>query len=420
MKNGKELILIILLAIAARLPWLVMIPQTEAPDENMHRWVVNYIDSNCRLPDRHAMDTGGLLSAYSSVPPFGYLPHIMLLKLFPAKLPAPLLLDLTRLGSLFMSLMVICTAWWTGRHLFKNSHLAALAVPLMIVFHPQFVFVSSYTNNDMTTAALSSLIIANLILALNNGLGTAQILILSASLSWLILSKYSGLHLLPISGLFLFISAYLHKQQLNKLLRYALTFLFVIVIFTSWWFIRNYLQFDGDFMGVKTMNHLWKLIYHTYTGPPLSMQAVIFSTFFWRTLFFSFWGWFGYMTHSLPRMIYYIYLFFSVFASGLGIKYWRSAKNTNIVSAQTATWLLFALCIVSNLFMCAYCCCSQVSGPQGRYMFPSELAIMSVLVAGLHSVNKKWSIKAILTMLVFNFAAYCYSTYFIYQLYCRT
>jgi len=420
MKNGKELIIIILLAIAVRIPWLVMIPQTEAPDENMHRWVVDYIDSNCRLPDRQAMDNGGLLSAYSSVPPFGYLPHIILLKLFPAKLPASFSLYLTRLGSLFMSLIVISAAWWTGRHLFKESHLAALAVPFLVVFHPQFVFVSSYTNNDMTTAALSSLIIANLVLALDSGLSVAQILALSIFVSWLILSKYSGLHLLPISGLFLFISAYLHKQQLKKLLRYGLTFLFVIAIFTGWWFIRNYIQFDGDITGVTTMNHLWKLVYHTYSGPPLSIQAVIFSTFFWRTLFFSFWGWFGYMTHSLPRTIYYIYLFFLVLGSVLGINYWRLNPNTNILSARTATWLLFAICIISNLFMCAYCCCSQVSGPQGRYMFPSEIAIMSVLTAGLHSANKQWANKAILAILVFNFAAYCYSTYFLYQLYCRT
>jgi len=423
MKNGadvkhyRELIIIILLTVALRLPWLMMIPQAEAPDENMHRWVINYISANCRLPDRQALASSGLVSAYGSMPPFGYLPHIILLKLFPTDISAPDKQCLTRLGSLLMSLIVVTAAWWTGRRLFKGSYLAALAVPLLIVFHPQFVFVSTYANNDMTAAALSSLILVNLILTLDNGLSAMRIVSLAAFLSLLTLSKYSGLHLLVVTGLFLPISAYLHKQKIYIWLRYGFALIFLTALMTGWWFIRNYWQFDGDIIGVKTMNHLWLNVYHSYPGPPLTIQAVIFSSSFWRMLFFSFWGWFGYMTHSLPRIIYYAYLFFVLLAGGLGINYWRSIKDIKTIQALHWPWFLFATCIILNLFMCVYCCCAQVSGPQGRYLFPSEIPIMSLLIAGLHCAEKKWSNKIILSLLIFNFAAYCYSTYFLYQLY---
>src|SRR5580692_6112322 len=106
MKNSKELIIIILIALIVRLPWLIMIPQTEAPDENMHRWVINYISTHCTLPDRQALSKDGLVSAYGSVPPFAYLPHIILLKLFGPNSDIPftsqisLLQFITRLGSL--------------------------------------------------------------------------------------------------------------------------------------------------------------------------------------------------------------------------------------------------------------------------------------------------------------------------------
>ncbi len=221
MKNSKELVFIILLAAIVRLPWLVMIPQTEAPDENMHRWVINYISSNWRLPDHQTLASSGLESAYGSVPPFAYLPHIIFLQLSPAKVSAAVNRFMTRLGSLLMSLIVVAAAWWMGRRLFIDNHLAAVAVPLLIVFHPQFVFVSAYVNNDMTTAALSSLILINLILVLDNGLSAAHIFFLAVFLSWLILSKYSGLHLLLVTCLFLPISAYLHKQKIHVWLRYG-------------------------------------------------------------------------------------------------------------------------------------------------------------------------------------------------------
>jgi hypothetical protein len=425
MKNGKELIIIILLAIAVRIPWLAMIPQAEAPDENMHCWVINYISDNLRLPDRQAIEHSGLEAAYGSIPPFAYLPHIILLKLLQPNVPAPpsriitLHLLITRLGSLFMSIIVVAATWWTGRKLFAGRRLAALAVPLLIVFHPQFVFLSSYANNDMTAAALASLILVNIILAFDNGLSAPTILSLAVLLSWLILSKYSGLHLLPIACLAIPISAYLHKQKIHIWLRYELALLFLIALMTGWWFIRNYLQFDGDITGVKTMNHLWLTVYHSYSGPPLAMQAVIFSSSFWRTLFFSFWGWFGYMTHSLPRIIYYAYLFFVLLSGCLGIRYWYSNKDIKINQHRTWTWLLFAACIILNLSLCAYCCCAHISGPQGRYLFPSEIPIMALLIAGLHCAEKKWSNILILAMLIFNFLAYCYSSFYLYRLYCQ-
>ncbi len=161
------------------------------------------------------------------------------------------------------------------------------------------------------------------------------------------------------------------------------------------------------------------MVYNKHFDPALTMQAVIFSSYFWRMLFFSFWGWFGYMTHSLPRIIYYGYLFFVALAGGLGIHYWRSLKDIKNIQPRASTWILFVTCIILNLLMSAYCVYAQVSGPQGRYMFPSEIPIMSMLIAGLHCAGKKWSNKLILAMLVFNFAAYCYSTYFLYQLYCQ-
>ena len=161
------------------------------------------------------------------------------------------------------------------------------------------------------------------------------------------------------------------------------------------------------------MNHLWAIAYHQQVSPDKSPLAIIFSNQFWRTLFFSFWGWFGYMTHSLPRIIYYGYLLFVLIACGNAIGKWRSIKS----SSSFPYLVLFAFCLLINIAACVYCCYAKISGPQGRYLFPSEIPIMAMLVWGLSLPSKKWNAVPTIALVLFNFFAYTYSTFYLYQIY---
>ena len=227
----------------------------------------------------------------------------------------------------------------------------------------------------------------------------------------LALSKYSGYCVLLSAFIFLPVILWLHKKQIKSQLKFLLILICTVILLTGWWFVRNYYQFAGDITGTQTMNNIWVLTYHHQLKVFNTPWPIIFSTSFWRILFFSFWGWFGYMTHSLPRIIYYGYLAFVLIAG------WRAAamvwaRRTDSQSLKVWTWLLFSTCFIANLGICILGCCSGIAGPQGRYLFPSEVPIMAMLIAGLASNQDKWSKILIISLLVFNLFVYCYSTYF--------
>ncbi len=445
MKSLKEIFLLICLAFLVRLPWLLMVPQIEAPDENTHLWVAEFISRFLRLPDYQSVLAAGPQAVYGSLPQFGYLPHIFFLKCLGWLTIPGHAFYFARLGSLCMGLIVVVVSYFIGRLLFLPNHVAALALPLIIVFHPQFVFVTSYVNNDATTAALSALILAFLILGIKRGLDLWLVFSFSICFSLLILAKYSGYCTLLISGLFLSLIIYLHRTKIKKQVVLFTYIALITTVLTVWWFVRNYYEFGGDITGVKTMNHIWQMTYHKKLIAFDSAWAILNNHAFWRMLFFSFWGWFGYMTRSLPRVFYYGYLGFVIISAGQFIRaIWTKSQkkvswlgelkslcvaNINLDNVQTPiggsgivwirswTWLLLLSCFVFNFLTCMYGCYSGVAGPQGRYLFPSEIAIMAILIGGLASRHNRRSEVLILALVVFNFVAYCYSSFFLFQLY---
>ncbi len=446
MKGVKELFFLLCLAFLVRLPWLLMIPQVEAPDENTHLWVIEFIAKNFHLPGSDSIMNSGPQAVYGSIPQFGYLPHILFYKVFQHILSANTIFYAARLGSLFMGLILVAAAYFIGRILFLPHHISALAVPLIIVFHPQFVFVTSYTNNDSTCAALSALILLILIVGLRRGLNTWLVLSLSICSSLLALSKYSGYSTLLLIALVLPVIVYLHKQRLKQQIVLFVLLALLTLMMTTWWFTHNYFEFNGDITGVKTMHKIWSFTYHKHLKEFETPLAILFTSSFWRMLFFSFWGWFGYMTRSLPRVIYYTYLLFVIvsivrFADSLVDKIHKNKFDLpkqikdlfilkeNIKSQEALgisesiqwtrnwAWVLILGCFILNFSMCVYGLYSGVAGPQGRYLFPSEVSIIAMLVAGLSARYNKWSQTLVLTFIAFNFVVYCYASYYLLSLY---
>jgi hypothetical protein len=210
--------------------------------------------------------------------------------------------------------------------------------------------------------------------------------------------------------LILLLVIYKHKSKLFEQLVLLSSMALIVSVLTGWWFIRNYFQFAGDITGVKTMHSIWTLTYHRYLESFASPIALMLSTRFWRMLFFSFWGWFGYMTHSLPRLIYYGYLSFVILAC---IRVLRS----NLKQQINWSWFTLILCFVINLAVCIYGTYSGVAGPQGRYLFPSEIPIMAMLIAGLNAGSNKWSKCLTVALVAFNVFVYFYSSLYLFKLY---
>lgn len=423
----KELVLISFLTLLVRVPWMIMIPTVEAPDEATHVWVIQFCAEHLSLPALADIKQAGPAAVYGSIPQFGYLPHIVLLRL----LPGWNQLITERLGSLLMALISVIVAYFIGRRVFLPNRLLALALPLLLIFHPQFVLVGAYANNDITACALSGLILILLIRTLDNGLRPAVSVVLGILLSWVVLSKYSALPLIPSSLLFLGVAAWLHKTSLKALLLNLFGMIAPIVFLTGTWFFRNYHEFEQDITGTRTLHYIWTTTYHRKFDSYRPPWEIVIQTRWWRMNFFSFWGWFGYMTRSLPRPFYYGYLTFVILAFCGGLKtlmgdlaFWRRPfSRTNDETAPAAEraqpfiWLLFLLLGLANLLTSLAASSTGIAGPQGRYLFISLVPLMALLLGGLANLPGKWARIVVWALLAFNLATYIYSSVFLYSLY---
>jgi hypothetical protein len=143
--------------------------------------------------------------------------------------------------------------------------------------------------------------------------------------------------------------------------------------------------------------------------------------------FFSFWGWFGYMTRSLPRVFYYGYLAFVILAFAGGIRRLKDLAKEQLRRLnlrershflRPVTWLMFIMLSVANLLTSLAASSSGIAGPQGRYLFISEIPLIALLLGGLHNLPIGLARPTVWALLVFNLATYLYSSCYLYSLYC--
>ncbi|MBX9878721.1 MAG: hypothetical protein K2Y22_09705 [Candidatus Obscuribacterales bacterium] len=367
---------------AFRFAWLLTLPLTEAPDEANHLWVVRFLFDNMRLPTHEEVFAAGTPAVYGSLAQFGYAPHLLIAKFFPVSM-----LDTTaRVGSIFIGVGTLWAAIQIGKELFADKPLYRMALPLLIVVHPQLVFVNSYINPDSTTITLTSIIFYLLVVAIKRGLTTKKSLLIGLLLGWVALAKQTGLVLIPAIFGGMAAALWLHSASLSTSAA-CLSFAFGSMTGISlWWFVRNFYEFGGDVFGSKTMYQTWSTILPRKDGVIVHPWPLITSYAWWRYVWFDFWGLFGYMNRYLWRPIYFIYM--GITAASI---YGWLPKPTlpKKDRTETAIWILFAVCILLHLGSMLYVTITNVSGPHGRYLFPSVIPVFALLLAGFSRLTPR-------------------------------
>ncbi len=425
MKHPKELYFLLIGTILVRLPWMFMVPMHEAPDENTHVYIVTYLADKLCLPTREDLLSGGQLSVYAPLPPFGYIPHILSFWTLQSILDPSMA---PRMGSLVLAPVTTYCAWWLGRELFPDSRLCALAVPLLVVFHPQLVLVHCYTNNDVTSSALSALLLCLATVLIKSGLNLRLSILIGALCGWLALTKYSGYAVLPAVATAFLSAWFIHKNSIKQLVSCTMTALCLAAAIAIPWFWRNYQMYDGDATGTTAMRTRWAALYDKPLAYFVSPLKIAFDHRWWRMMFFSYWGMFGYMTRPLPKPLYWTYLGFLIAAGLGGIKALSRFNHTKFALLKDhfcdrksltihAIWLTQAVCLLTNLSLMIWASTGNVGGPQGRYLFTSEIPFLAVMVLGLSKLGPTWSPRLIKALLLFNLLVYIWSFAMLYPVY---
>lgn len=417
----KVVAVLSLLFVAIRLFWLFMVPMEQAPDEFSHYWVAKFLFEHQHLPSPAEMTAGGPSAVYASLPQLGYLPHLFFAALLKPICAMPIWLT-ERLGSLFSGLGMLISAIYIGNKLFADKgKLAQLAVPLLIVFQPQLILVHCYCNNDSTATCLSSIILALLARCLFHGPTYRLTLLIGLLCGYLALTKYSAYAVFPatLTGLLLaFKSRSLSARQI--LTHLALLGVSALAI-SGWWFARTLSIYPGDLMGTKTMYANWAKTYGRDLNFHMTPWQVVKEHRWWRSILFSFWGLFGYMDKYMWRWVYWTYFGFAtvglIFALKLAFVTIKDKTIQLLVCPRSALWLTMTICLCANILAMIYASTVNLGGGQGRYLFPSEIPIMSIIVAGLSTLPPLWKKALLLILLIFNFSVAIGAMVYLFPLY---
>lgn len=418
-----QLAILLLLYILLRLPWVFTLPITEAPDEGNHFWVCQFLTTHLRLPTGEEVLSAGGPAEYGSLPQFGYLPNV-LTSLFAG---ANNMLTFSRMGSVLAGIPTVLAAFAIGKEIFHGRLLMAIALPLLVVVHPQIIFMQSYTNTDATTASLASVSIYLVVCAIKRGLSMKVAVLLGFLFGWMALSKHTGLSILPALGLGILAATFGRKEPAATAIAQIGAVASMFAATCGWWFVRNYYEFSGDILGSRTMYETWSKILPRKDGMIVHPWPEVHQFGWWRFVFFDFFGLFGYMTRYVYRPAYIAYLIY-VLAAVLG---WTGLLKKGNVAAtvseeETASaesldkrsekmiWLLFLLFPLLNLAAMITATLMRVTGPHGRYLFPSIIPIDALLVAGFYKFGDRFGKWATISLILLHLAVTIGSWLFYY------
>jgi 4-amino-4-deoxy-L-arabinose transferase-like glycosyltransferase len=385
-----EILVLVTLTLAVRVPWIFMTPISQAPDEGAHYWVIDFMRANLRLPELTDMMKEPNSAYYGALMPFSYFPHVLCGLLMPWFQPALAY----RFGSLLMGVVSVVAARGIGYELFPKSKLVALAVPLFLVFHAQLAFVNGYSNNDSTSMAVSTLALYAALIAVRRGISFKSSIAFGIIGGLLALSKPTTYCIVPVLFLALAMSPFFNRESVRSYASKLATMFSVALVIALPFFARNWFCFNGDLLGMRTMLDLW---WSHYGKPAQLYRWPVVDNADWRyCAYVSYIGNLGNMDRLLPSRIYKLFsLGITLSTVGWVIgSVWSFVRKSAVQATERnlsiCLWSLVGLSFLLNfLALIAGSASLNATGPpQGRYLFPSEAAIAALLVGGLSKLGR--------------------------------
>ncbi|MDF1515424.1 MAG: hypothetical protein P1S60_16560, partial [Anaerolineae bacterium] len=225
-----------------------------------------------------------------------------------------LAVHIVRLFSIFLGSWSVFLTFALSRELFPQHAWYGLIAGAIHAFTPMFLFISSSVNNDnliiplCTTALLMMVKHIKYIEPSNHQASYKSYFLIGLLIAFAILTKASGLGLLPLSVAVICWQSWLHLrnlrskltlptliQQFPATLKALFLLLFPVITISGWWFVRNY-RLYGDLLGMKA--------FYAVLGTR-SIPASISQLWSERYAFaVGYWGNFGGLNIPLPEWIY--------------------------------------------------------------------------------------------------------------------
>lgn len=270
----------------------------------------------------------------------------------------------------------------------------------MVMFMPQSLFMHTYVNTDSICLLSTSLMVYGLICAWRDGFDYKNSLWLSAGIILCALSYYNAYGFI-LSSMLLFV-AYFYNGTKGKfsydykgLLKWGCFISVIVLAGISWWFIRSYILYDGDILGLKTRQlcamqygegEVNPLSNSTYQARGYTIMQMLKETNFFDGAFITFVAALGSLAIKGNIWIYRFYkLLFYVGLGGYFLLIPKYYKNSNFKKIFVHINMIF--CGLMPLILTIYYSYTMDYQNQGRYLMPMILPLMYYTVKGFERIR---------------------------------
>lgn len=384
--------------------WSVSAKAATGPDEAMKYDVCKYIAVNGHLP--HGGDpsirNGIWGTSYGFTPLLSYIVSAIFLKiacLFTED--AQILYIAVRFTSVLCITGMTAMIIRIGHLLFEKRNSRWLFIALTTLL-PQVLYLGSYLNNDSFALLTISIIIYAWIRGTREQWDVKSCVLLAVGIGLCALSYYNAYgYILCSIPLFFFSFRKSGKTRGNMIRMWKMAGLIAGIAFliAGWWFIRNAVIYQGDFLGLTTSNQYAEAYAQAEFKPSLrpnpnhlgwSFYEMLISNNWIRDTLMSFVGLLG--TTGLPILGKIYKCIWGVILLGyLGI----AAMVMNREKSQDSRLLsiIFVLSIVIPVGLSFYHSYWIDFQPQGRYLMPMLIPFMYFSVTGLEYIFEKLPVK---------------------------
>ncbi len=416
-----RILLMLLTLFICMMTFATVQPFGDGPDEINRFKLVEYIYNHGTLPvgDDPEVLIDGYGGSYAFQPMLTYIIDGYLLRALRVFEPSlEMRVFIARLVNVFIGLLTAIYVKKLSDLLFTNKK-AAWAFTLAVVFLPQNLFIHTYVNTDSMGLLSIAVVLYALVKGIRNDLDKSSCITLAVGIILCALSYYNCYGIIVCAILFFALYFFkkvrqrcsvdevssakgnLSEQALplydyHALLRKGIFISVIVLIGISWWFIRNAILYDGDFLAMEaralcaaetSIESLNPLTRDTYQKLGIPLKEMIFGTDYFTLVWKSFIAMFG------PMLIpthHYIYMAFRdvFFVAVVGL---LIPKKTSVLTwtNKYSKWLMhgiMALAIVIPVILALYYSYTYDFQPQGRYYLPMVVPFMYFLVMGVEKI----------------------------------
>jgi hypothetical protein len=276
-----------------------------------------------------------------------------------------------RLFSAALVMLTVSGVYLTARTVFPAIHSVGLVTAALVGFNPRFLTTAAAVSNDNLLAALSAWGVYLTAATLRQGPSLVRSLALGVVTGLVLLTKVSGVFLLPLAVLALADVAWRERKWVRSLRHIALIGLLCMVI-AGWWYVGNLIRYGNPGLVPLITQETGQ---RAHWRPYLVIPEIF-------KILYTYWAAAPYCEMRLG--LFPVYAGLSLLGLvGLGLGMRCADPATRRGEALLLVWM-------GVIFISWFRFNAMVWAPDGRYLFPAHAAIAPLLAAGLLTLIGKW------------------------------